>query len=582
MKTSIYCSKAANLKEVFWQKNRQNPPKIAKYRAKEMEKKSKNLYNIIYEKICEKSHIYSRYGQKNGEQIMGVLINGRDLTVEEVIRVCREDEEVVLTSEAVSNVNKAREYIEKKLDEKAIIYGLTTGFGKFSNIVISTEQAEELQRNLIISHTCAMGEAYPRRDVRAAMLLRCNALARGNSGIRIQTLQTLIDMLNKGVHPVIPQKGSLGASGDLAPLSHIALGLIGEGKVEYKGQIMEAKIAMEKAGIEPVALEAKEGLALNNGTQMLTGVGLNVLWDAMSLQKVSDIACAMTGEALHAIKKAYDHKIHDLRGHLGQIESAENLRTLLDGSSNALDLQESKVQDAYTLRCAPQVHGASRDSIRYAYEMISREINAVTDNPIVFPDDDEVISGGNFHGQPMALTFDFLKIAISELANISERRTERLVNPALSEGLPAFLTKHGGVCSGFMIAQYAAASMVSENKVYDHPASVDSIPSSANQEDHVSMGATSARTAAMVMDNAQKVIGIELAAAAQAIWLREEIGEQGIQNLAPATKAAYDYIRTVSDPVERDIIMHDELVKFDEMIKNDELLNAVEKVVNLK
>lgn len=513
---------------------------------------------------------------------MAVLINGRDLTIEEVIRVCRNDEEVKIAPEAVEAVKKARSYIEKKLEEKAVIYGLTTGFGKFSNIVISNEQTAELQRNLIISHTCALGNSYPRHYVRAAMLLRSNALARGNSGIRLETLQTLVDMINKGVHPIIPEKGSLGASGDLAPLSHIALALIGEGKVEYKGEILDARTAMKSAGITPVVLEAKEGLALNNGTQMMTAVGLNVLWDAMSLQKVADIACALTGEALHAIKKAYDHKVHDLRGHGGQITAAENMLTLLEGSKNALPLQPTKVQDPYTLRCAPQIHGASRDAISYAYDMVSREINAVTDNPIVFPDDDEVISGGNFHGQPMALTFDFLKMAISELANVSERRTERLVNPALSEGLPAFLTKDGGVCSGFMIAQYAAASMVSENKVYDHPACVDSIPSSANQEDHVSMGTTSARTAAMVLDNAQKIIGIEIASAAQAIWLRQEMGEAGIDNLAPATKAAYDYIRTVSAPVERDVIMHDELVKFDEMIKNGELLEAVEKVVTLK
>lgn len=511
-----------------------------------------------------------------------IFINGRDLTVEEVIRVCRNNEEVRLTEEAIKNVQKARDYIEKKLEEKAVIYGLTTGFGKFSNVVISEEKTEELQRNLIISHTCSMGEAYPKEYVRAAMLLRCNALARGNSGIRLITLQTLIDMINKGVHPVVPQKGSLGASGDLAPLSHIALGLIGEGKAEYGGEIMATSKAMEKAGIKPVVLAAKEGLALNNGTQMMTAVGINVLWDAMALQKLADLACAMTGEALHAIKKAYDHKIHDLRGHIGQKESAENLRNLLEGSKNALELQEHKVQDPYTLRCAPQIHGATRDAVRYAYEMVSAEINAVTDNPIVFPDEGEVISGGNFHGQPMALTFDFLKIAISELANVSERRIERLVNSALSEGLPPFLTKYGGVCSGFMIAQYSAASMVSENKVYDHPACVDSIPSSANQEDHVSMGTTSARTAAMVLDNAQKVIGIEIAAAAQAIWLRQEMGEGGIDKLAPATRAAYDYIRTLSAPIERDVIMHDELIKFDKMVKNGELLKVVEKTVVLK
>lgn len=513
---------------------------------------------------------------------MAVVINGRDLTVEEVIRVCRQNEKVEIAPEAKKAVQKARDYIEKKLEDGAVIYGLTTGFGKFSNVLISKEETAELQKNLIMSHTCTMGEPYPRQYVRAAMLLRCNALSRGNSGIRLSTVQTLIDMLNAGIHPVIPRKGSLGASGDLAPLSHIALGLIGMGKVEYKGKTVDAKEAMSEAGIVPVELAAKEGLALNNGTQMMTAVGVNVLWDAMQLLKVADIATAMTAEALHGITKAYDPKVQDLRGHQGQKETAENLCVLLDGSKNALPVQPTKVQDPYSLRCIPQIHGASRDAIRYVYDAVSREINAVTDNPLVFPDEDEVISGGNFHGQPMALAFDFMKMAISELADVSERRAERLINPALSEGLPGFLTKHGGICSGFMIAQYAAASMVSENKVYDHPACVDSIPSSGNQEDHVSMGTTSARTAAMVLDNAQKVIGIELAAAAQGIWLREEIGESKIENLAPATKAAYDFIRTLSAPVETDIIMHDELIKFEQMVKDGSLLSAVEKVAPLK
>lgn len=513
---------------------------------------------------------------------MAVIINGRDLTVEEVICVCRGYEKVEIAPEAKEAVIKARNYIEKKLEEGAVIYGLTTGFGKFANVVISREEAEQLQKNLIISHTCAMGQPYETRYVRAAMLLRCNALSRGNSGIRLETIQTMIDMLNAGIHPVIPEKGSLGASGDLAPLSHIALALIGLGEVEYKGKTVPAAEAMAKEGITPVVLAAKEGLALNNGTQMMTAVGVNVLWDAMHLMKTADIATAMTAEALHGITKAYDHKVHDLRGHQGQKDTAENLRTMLAGSKNAFEVQPSKVQDPYSLRCIPQIHGASRDAIQYVYEAVSRELNAVTDNPIVFPDEDEVISGGNFHGQPMALAFDFLKMAISEFADVSERRAERLINPQLSEGLPAFLTKYGGVCSGFMIAQYAAASMVSENKIYAHPACVDSIPSSGNQEDHVSMGTTSARTAAMVLDNAQKVIGIELAAAAQGIWLRQEIGESDISNLAPATKAAYDYIRTVSAPVDEDILMHDELKKFDEMVKDFSILEAVERVVTLK
>ena len=513
---------------------------------------------------------------------MAVIINGRDLTVEQVISVCRHNEKVEIATEAVEAVKKARAYVEKKVAEKAVVYGLTTGFGKFANVSISTEETAQLQKNLIMSHTCALGKPYEQKYVRAAMLLRANSLSRGNSGIRLETLQTLVDMLNAGIHPVVPEKGSVGASGDLAPLSCIALGLIGMGKVEYKGEIMDAKDAFDAAGLKPVILASKEGLALNNGTQMLTAVGLNTLYDAMNLMKIADIAGAMTGEALHAIAKAYDPKTHALRGHKGQMDVAENMRNLLAGSKNALPLHPTKVQDPYSQRCLPQIHGASRDAINYVYEAVSREINAVTDNPIVFPDDDEVISGGNFHGQPMALAFDFLKIAISELANVSERRQERLVNPALSEGLPAFLVKNGGLNSGYMIAQYASASMVSENKVYDHPACVDSIPTSANQEDHVSMGSTSARTAAMVLDNAQKVIGIELSTAAQAIWLRQEMGEHGIDNLAPATRAAYDFIRQTVPPVEEDIIMHDQLQKFDEMVKDNSILEAVEKVVKLK
>ncbi len=521
-----------------------------------------------------------RYSQK--EEGMAIIINGKDLMIEDVIRVCRDGEKVMIAGEAKEAINKSRAFVEKKLEEGAVIYGLTTGFGKFANVAISPEETAELQKNLIISHTCAMGDAYPTEYVRAAMLLRCNNLSRGYSGIRLSTVQAMVDMLNAGIHPIVPEKGSVGSSGDLAPLSCIALGLIGLGMVEYKGEIMEAKEALAAEGLKPVELAAKEGLALNNGTQMMTAVGLNVLWDAMKLLKIADIAVAMTGEAQQAICKAYDMKVHDIRGQRGQIIEAENLNKLLNGSENAKPLHETRVQDPYSQRCAPQIHGASRDAIYYVRDIVAREINAVTDNPLVFAEDDEVISGGNFHGQPMALAFDFLKIAISELANVSERRIERLVNPAISEGLPAFLTKHGGICSGFMIAQYAAASMVSENKVYDHPACVDSIPTSANQEDHVSMGTTAARTAAMVLDNAQKVIGIELYTAAQAIWLRQELGQKGIEQLAPATRAAYEYIRKLSEPMEEDIVMIGELAKFDEIVKEGDIIDVVEKVVKLK
>ena len=513
---------------------------------------------------------------------MTIRIDGKSLTIDDVIKVCREGEKVEITEEAKAAVNKARAYVEEKLENDAVIYGLTTGFGRFANVKISFEDTAKLQKNLIISHTCAMGKPYPKHYVRAAMLLRCNALTRGFSGIRLSTVQTMVDMLNADIIPIVPEKGSVGSSGDLAPLSCIALGLIGMGKVEYKGKVIDAADAFKAEGLQPVELAAKEGLALNNGTQMMTAVGLNVLYDAMQLLKTADIAAAMTGEAMHAIRKAYDPKVHEIRGQAGQMIEAENMRALLEGSENAKWLHETKVQDPYSQRCMPQIHGASRDAIGYVYDKVSKEINAVTDNPLVFADQDEVISGGNFHGQPMALAFDFLKIAISELANVSERRTERLVNSQLSEGLPAFLVKNGGLNSGYMIAQYAAASMVSENKVYDHPACVDSIPTSANQEDHVSMGTTSARTAAFVVDAAPTGRGIERSAAAQAIWLRQEQGEGGIDKLSPATRAAYEYIRTKSDPIEEDIIMLDELAKFDEMVKDFSINNAVEKVVTLK
>ena len=501
-----------------------------------------------------------------------IIINGTSLTVEQVAAVARTGEQVAISDEAKAAVNKARAYVEKKLDEKAVVYGLTTGFGKFSDKYIPLEDTAALQRNLIISHSCGMGNPLPTEVVRAAMLLRCNALCCGNSGIRLSTIETLLSMLNKGVHPIVPEKGSLGASGDLAPLSHMVLVMLGEGRAEYKGEIMSGREAMAAAGIPTVELAAKEGLALINGTQIMTAVGCLAVYDAVQLTKTADIACAMTAEALFGIKKAYDPKVHAVRGHKGQINSAKNLLTLLEGSKLAFDTIPGKVQDAYALRCTPQVHGASRDAIEYVYNAVSREINAVTDNPIIFPDEDEAISGGNFHGQPVALAMDFLGIALSEYANVSERRLERMGNPALSNGLPAFLTKYGGVHSGFMITQYAAASMVSENKVYAHPASVDSIPSSANQEDHVSMGTTAARKARMILDNSQKVIGIELLAAVQALWLRGE------SLLAPATAAVYQKIRQTVPPVDTDVVMYPQMAELDRLVKSGALLEAAEQV----
>ena len=504
---------------------------------------------------------------------MSIIIEDGHLTIGDVVKVARNFETITLSEKAIAAVNKARAYVDEKLEKGEIIYGLTTGFGKFSDRFIPREDTAALQKNLIISHSCGMGDPYPTEVVRGAMLLRINALARGNSGVRLETLETLVNMLNKGVHPVVPQKGSLGASGDLAPLSHIVLVMLGEGEAEYKGEVMSGKAAMEKAGIKTIELSAKEGLALINGTQIMTSMAALLCHDARLLAKTADIALAMTGEALNAITKAFDPKVHLVRGHKGQIESAENMARLLEDSKLSARVQPGKVQDAYSLRCAPQVHGASRDAIDYVYAAVEREINAVTDNPIVFSDEDDVISAGNFHGQPMALAMDFLAIAMAELSNISERRTERLVNPQLSAGLPAFLTEDGGVNSGFMIVQYSAASMVSENKVYCHPASVDSIPSSANQEDHVSMGTTAARKARMVLDNVQKVLGIELFCASQGIYFRGE------DKLATATDALYKHIRKSVAPVKEDRVMYTELAKFDRMVKNGEVVAVVEQAI---
>ena len=502
---------------------------------------------------------------------MAIKIDGLSLTIDDVVRVARGGVKVELTDEAKRRVEYCRAYVDRKLSEGAVIYGLTTGFGKFSDTLISADDTAALQRNLIISHACGMGEPLPTEAVRGIMLLRCNALSRGNSGIRSSTLQTLIDMLNAGVHPVIPEKGSLGASGDLAPLSHMVLTMLGEGRAEYRGEVMHSRDAMKKAGIDTVELAAKEGLALINGTQVMTSIGALVVYDAMNLAKTADLAAAMTTEASLGILKAFDAKVHELRGQPGQKIVARNMRALLAGSRLAFDTNPEKVQDAYSIRCVPQIHGASRDGLKYAYDVLSRELNAVTDNPLIFPDDDEAISGGNFHGQPIAIAMDTAGMAIAELANVSERRIERLVNPQLS-GLPAFLTRHGGVCSGFMITQYSAASMVSENKIYAHPACVDSIPSSANQEDHVSMGTTAARKARMILSNSERVVGIELFAAAQAVDFR------GAEKLAPATRAAYDLIRSRVPFIEPDIVMHDEMVKLEQLVSSRALLDAAEAV----
>ncbi len=502
-----------------------------------------------------------------------IIINGNDLRLEDIVNVARNNYQVELSEEAIKRVEKSRGIVDKIVEEDRVVYGITTGFGKFSDVSISGEDCKTLQRNLIISHACGFGNSLDTDIVRTIILLRANALSKGYSGIRLSTLQTLVAMLNKGVHPVIPEKGSLGASGDLAPLSHMVLPMLGEGEAEYQGKIISGREAMNKAGIEVVQLIAKEGLALINGTQVMTAVGALALWDGINLIKSGDIAAALTVEALRGIRDAFDLRTHNIRPHEGQIETAKNILALVDGSSLVTSQGEIRVQDAYTLRCIPQIHGASKDALNYAKHKVEIEINSVTDNPIVTEEGD-VISGGNFHGQPMALTFDFLGIAMSEIANVSERRLERLINYQLND-LPAFLVKHGGLNSGFMITQYAAAALVSENKILAHPASVDSIPSSANQEDHVSMGTIAARKARDIIRNAERVVATEILAACQAIDFREEY------TLGKGTKVAYESVRDVVNFIENDVVMYKEIDKVTDLLRSGELANKVEKVVKV-
>ncbi|MGF7056544.1 histidine ammonia-lyase [Brassicibacter mesophilus] len=502
-----------------------------------------------------------------------VILDGNNLTIEDVVNVARYNYQVELSEQAIENVNKSRKLVDRFVDEERVVYGITTGFGKFSDVVISKEEAQQLQRNLIISHSCGVGDPLDEEIVRATMLLRANALSKGFSGIRLSTLNTLVEMLNKKVHPVIPEKGSLGASGDLAPLSHMVLVLLGEGEAFYNGKRLSGKEAMQLAEISTVELTSKEGLALINGTQVMTAIGALTVYDSVRLSKLADIAASLTIEALNGIVTAFDEKVHNVRPHLGQINTARNLLKILDNSNMTTNQGDIRVQDAYVLRCLPQIHGASKDAIEYVKEKVNIEINSATDNPLIFENVEQVISGGNFHGQPMALSFDFLGIALSELANVSERRLERLVNPALS-GLPAFLVEKGGLNSGFMIVQYSAASLVSENKVLAHPASVDSIPSSANQEDHVSMGTIAARKAKNILDNARKVIAMEMLAACQAIDLA------GNKGLGKGTKIAYEEIRNVTSKIEDDRIMYIEINKCEELLKSNIILEKVEKEIN--
>jgi histidine ammonia-lyase len=501
-----------------------------------------------------------------------LVLTGEDLTVDDVWDAAVRGTSAALSDDARARMRAGREVVTRAAHgEREHTYGINTGFGRFVSQAIPAEHTEELQLRLLRSHACGVGEPYPPDVVRAAMLLRANALAKGSSGARVEVVELLVDCLNRGVLPHVPSRGSVGASGDLAPLAHLALPLVGEGEAWVAGERVPGADALAAVGLAPVKLHAKEGLSLVNGTQFMAAVGALGLVRARRLAKTADLACAMSVEALQGSRTSFMPQIHELRPFRGQLASAENLFRLLDGSA----IIEShrwcdKVQDAYSLRCAPQVHGAARDLLDYVDYVVSTEVNAATDNPLVLIDEDVLVSNGNFHGEPVAFALDALAIAVAELASISERRTERMVNPSLSDGLPAFLTESGGLNSGFMIPQYVAAALVSENKVYAHPASVDSIPTSAGQEDHVSMGNAAGLKAWQVLANAESVLAIELLAGAQAVEFHAPL-EPGAG--AAATRR---FVRSLSQRLEDDRSLSGDIEKVATAIRDGSLVEAIE------
>jgi histidine ammonia-lyase len=520
-------------------------------------------------------------GERHVHQIS---IDGDSLTIEDVIAVARNGAKVALEERAKERVRESRRVLEKLFQENQVIYGVNTGFGQLSNIRIPVEETRQLQSNLIRSHSAGVGKPLDTETVRAMMLLRTNTLAKGYSGVRLVTLETLLAMINAGVHPLIPSKGSVGASGDLAPLSHMILVLTGEGKAEYHGKMLNGGQAMEKAGINPVRLDFKEGIALNNGTQLMTGIAALAVHDSETLIKSSEIAVALSLEAMLGISDAFDEKLHKVRPHEGQSVTSANVRGLIGGSQLVQTGKQAveKLQrphDPYCLRCAPQVLGAARDGLAYVKKVVEIEINSATDNPLVFPKEQECLSGGNFHGQPVSLAMDVLSMALTMVGNISERRTARLIDATLSNGLPAFLVPpeaKAGLNNGLMTAQCTAAALASENKILAHPACVDSIPTSANFEDFVSMGATAAHKATQILENTQYIVAVELLCAAQAIEFR------GSRRLGKGTGGAYTAIRRVVPMLREDRPLSGKIEQIRQIIKNENLVDEIEKTVHMR
>jgi histidine ammonia-lyase len=503
-----------------------------------------------------------------------ILLGEPDLPLSTLVALSRPGARIGLAKAARERVAASRAVVERAVASGAVMYGINTGFGKLAGVRIASEQLGQLQKNLLLSHATGVGEPLGIEQSRLAFALRIHNLALGFSGVRRALLDQAIALWNGGYVPVIPQQGSVGASGDLAPLSHMALPLIGFGEVHADGRVIPAARALRALGREPLELREKEGLALINGTQIMTAIGCLVVHGAMLACKAADVACAMTVEALRGSEKPFQARIHDVRAHPGQQATAANLRALLAGSAIVPShAQCAKVQDAYSLRCAPQVHGASKDGVRYALDVLVTEANAVTDNPLVFPGGD-VVSGGNFHGQPVSQAMDFLAIAVSTLANISERRIEQLVNPDIS-GLPPFLARNPGLESGFMIPQVVAASLASENKSLAHPASVDTIPTSANREDHVSMGVTAARHADRVVANTHKVLGIELLCAAQGLDLGEPLRP------GAGVHAAYRALRAAVRGLDGDRFLAPDLARAEQLVRDGILVRAAERAAGV-
>ncbi|RJS81477.1 histidine ammonia-lyase [Candidatus Bathyarchaeota archaeon] len=499
-----------------------------------------------------------------------IYIDGESLKINDVVKVARENAKVVISEEVKEKVRKCRQVLEKMIEENKTIYGVNTGFGALSKIKISPSDIKQLQSNLIRSHSTGVGKPLSTDVVRATMLLRANTLAKGYSGIRLETLETLVEMLNRGVHPIIPAKGSVGASGDLAPLSHMILVLMGEGKAEYQGEVMSGKEAMEKAGIKPVQLEFKEGIALNNGTQLMTAMAALTVYDAENLIKTAEAAAALTLEALIGVYDAFDEKIHKVRPHKGQAITAKNVRELIAESKLVQTGKEAmeklgRPHDPYSLRCIPQVLGAARDAVAYAKGIVETEINSATDNPLVFPEEGVCLSGGNFHGQPISLAMDFIGTALAMVGNISERRIARLLDEKLNNGLPPFLVHpeaKAGLSSGLMTTQYTAAALASENKILAHPACVDSVPTSANFEDFVSMGVTAAEKAGQILENVEYITAIELLCAVQAVEFR------GKEKLGRGTRKVYEIVRGMVPMVKEDRVLSEDIEKVKDLIRS--------------